>query len=171
MRSCRLKGLHYIGRSKVSSYLFPQKKTTWVIPENFESYLKPGTGVWTIDRLQAENIAQLVNASVIPVVASAAPETCHIKDPFVYHTKTDACMLLFCTHPFSWTSSNSGYITREKNNNIFDQPCVDFFPRGLTWDVAMTRGTAVIDVPQVGEFANQQVSLIFYDGGECVRNL
>ena len=46
----------------------------------------------------------------------------------------------------------------------------DFFPRGVTWDVAMTRGTCVVDVPRVGAFEKQSVSLLFYDGGECVRN-
>jgi hypothetical protein len=49
-------------------------------------------------------------------------------------------------------------------------PDFDFFRRGVTWDVAMTRGTSVLDVPQVGAFQDQQVSLLFYDGGECVRN-
>ena len=35
----------------------------------------------------------------------------------------------------------------------------------------MTRGTAIIPVPAVGAFADQRISLIFYDGGECLRNL
>jgi hypothetical protein len=35
----------------------------------------------------------------------------------------------------------------------------------------MTRGTAVLDLPAAGPFAGRQVSLLFYDGGECVRNL
>ena len=34
----------------------------------------------------------------------------------------------------------------------------------------MTRGTCVLDVPRVGAFAETPVSLLFYDGGECVRN-
>ena len=29
----------------------------------------------------------------------------------------------------------------------------------------------VLDVPQVGAFADRQVSLVFYDGGECLRDL
>ena len=35
----------------------------------------------------------------------------------------------------------------------------------------MTRGTCVLDVPRVGAFAGRQVSLVFYDGGECLRDL
>ena len=35
----------------------------------------------------------------------------------------------------------------------------------------MTRGTSVLDVPSIGLFAETDVSLMFYDGGECVRNL
>jgi len=140
-------------------------------PTGFESYLKPGTGVWTIDHLQAASIEGLADASIMTLLESDDPATCHIKDPFVYQTDDGACKLLFCTHPFSWTSSNTGYITRPNVDAHFSAPCFDFFPRGLTWDVAMTRGTAVVDVPAMGQFANQHVSLIFYDGGECVRNL
>ena len=29
----------------------------------------------------------------------------------------------------------------------------------------------MLDVPKAGAFANQAVTLMFYDGGECVRNL
>ena len=35
----------------------------------------------------------------------------------------------------------------------------------------MARGTCVFDVPQKGIFSEKQISLFFYDGGECVRNL
>ena len=47
----------------------------------------------------------------------------------------------------------------------------EFFPRGFTWDVAITRGTSVVDVPKVGSFADRDVSLVLYDGGESLRNL
>ena len=35
----------------------------------------------------------------------------------------------------------------------------------------MTRGTCILDVPQSGVFKDKKISLFFYDGGECVRNL
>ena len=34
----------------------------------------------------------------------------------------------------------------------------------------MTRGTCIVDMPQVGILRNKRISLFFYDGGECVRN-
>ena len=49
------------------------------------------------------------------------------------------------------------------------EPDFEFFPRGVAWDVAMTRGTAVLPVPKLGLFADSDLALVFYDGGECVR--
>jgi len=47
----------------------------------------------------------------------------------------------------------------------------NFLQRGLTWDVAMTRCTCILDLPQIGIVKNKKISLVFYDGGECVRKL
>ena len=140
-------------------------------PAGFEDFLKEGTGVWSIDVLQADAVEGLKAAKVTPVYACSDPAWLHIKDPFVYVDHADTDYLLFCSHPFCWTSSNTGYLTRLPGESDFSGAVLDFFPRGVTWDVAMTRGTAVVDVPQVGAFSGQQVSLMFYDGGECVRNL
>ncbi|MFK7822344.1 MAG: exo-alpha-sialidase [Planctomycetaceae bacterium] len=137
-------------------------------PNGLESFLKPGTGVWTIDKLSASSIEELHTAKVQPLLASDDPEYLHIKDPFVYE-HNDVATLLFCSHPFCWSSSNTGYCDLD--------PATDsdlnhtFFPRGTTWDVAMTRGTAVVDVPRLGAFADKAISLVFYDGGECLRDL
>jgi hypothetical protein len=35
----------------------------------------------------------------------------------------------------------------------------------------MTRGTAMLRLPRVGVFADRDIDLLFYDGGECVRKL
>ena len=51
------------------------------------------------------------------------------------------------------------------------QANLEFFPRGFTWDVAMTRGTAIVHLPRIGVLADHDVQLFFYDGGECVRDL
>ena len=133
-------------------------------PDDVADYLKPGTGVWSIDRLQAESIEELPNANVEPFLESRAPENIHIKDPFVVSGSTHP-MVLFCSHPFNWSSSNTGFWMDD------DLTVYDFFPRGPAWDVAMTRGTAILDVPQIGAFEKLDVSLLFYDGGECLRNL
>jgi len=140
-------------------------------PPGFESYLKPGTGVWTIERLHADSIESLKSSSPETILQSSNPEYLHIKDPFLHTTPAGDLVLYFCTHPFNWSSSNTGYIVRKAGESTFAEPVYDFFPRGTTWDVAMTRGTAVVDVPPIGEFADEKVSLVFYDGGECVRDL
>ena len=144
-------------------------------PAELQSHLKPGTGVWTIDRLTADSINQLSSAVVETILETDDPRFIHIKDPFIGSHRGADC-LLFCTHPFCWTSSNTGYIVLE--NQVLENQVLNvehanltFFPRGFTWDVAMTRGTALVPLPRVGVLADQDVQLFFYDGGECVRDL
>jgi hypothetical protein len=151
-------------------------------PPGFESYLKPGTGVWSIERLAAANLEGLRDAPRETVLASQDPRFVHVKDPFLYEEPDGGLTLLFCSHPFCWTSSNTGHARRLADGSdgsdgsdgadgaAFGEPVFDFFPRGFTWDVAMTRGTCVFDVPQVGAFRGRRTALVFYDGGECVRN-
>lgn len=140
-------------------------------PAGFENFVKPGTGVWTIERLAATSIDTLKTAAPQTILECRDPAYVHVKDPFVRETAAGDLQLLFCTHPFCWTSSNTGYTVRKAGGDLFSPPVYDFFPRGSTWDVAMTRGTCVLDVPRIGAFADRAVSLVFYDGGECVRNL
>jgi hypothetical protein len=140
------------------------------LPANYEEFIKPGTGVWSIDRLHAKNVADLQTATTELLLSATDPQFLHVKDPFVYNSSDGKNLLLFCSHPFSWSSSNTGYTVRQADTSSFEQPVFDFFPRGFTWDVAMTRGTCVLDVPRVGPFAERQFSLMFYDGGECVRD-
>lgn len=144
-------------------------------PDEFKSFLKPGTGVWTIDRATAPTVEGLAHAGLVPFIASCEPATIHVKDPFVYRSPTrpqdaGSSTILFCTHPFCWSSSNTAFITREMLADS-QPPNSDFFPRGKSWDVAMTRGTCVLDIPRVGPFADREVSLMFYDGGESLRDM
>lgn len=140
-------------------------------PPGFEDYLKPGTGVWTVERLAAPSVAELKNASIETILECRDPRWLHIKDPFVYEHDSGDLDVFFCSHPFSWSSSNTGYVRRHAGQSDYGEPDYEFFPRGTTWDVAMTRGTALVDVPPVGAFTGLHVSLMFYDGGECLRNL
>lgn len=140
-------------------------------PAEFRSFLKPGTGVWTIERLQASSIDGLKDAAIETVLESSDPTVLHVKDPVVHTATNGDLVLLYCTHPYCWSSSNTAYATRPKNGNQLSESCFDFFPRGFTWDIAITRGTSILDVPKVGAFADRQVSLLFYDGGEALRNL
>lgn len=139
-------------------------------PPGLESYQKPGTGVWTIERLQAETIEGLKSAAIRTVLQFDDPQFTHAKDPFVYD-RGDDLVLLFCTHPYNWSSSNTALAVRRAGGAAFGDLDFRFFPRGFTWDVAISRGTCVVDVPQVGAFADRDVRLMFYDGGESLRNL
>ena len=140
-------------------------------PQGLEDYQKPGTGVWTIDRLTAATVEELERADVEPLLHADDARYWHVKDPLLYHRPGGDLVLGFCTHPYCWTSSNSGYAIRPRGADEFAEPCLEFLPRGATWDVAMTRLTSLLRIPQVGEFAGlPPLVLMFYDGGECVRN-
>lgn len=139
-------------------------------PAGFEDYLKPGTGVWSIERLHATTLDRLRTATPETALASRDPLCIHVKDPFLHDLPDGDLMLLFCSHPYCWTSSSTGYAVRRAAARKLESPRFDVVPRGVTWDVAMTRGTCVLDIPRVGAFRESHVSLLFYDGGECVRN-
>lgn len=141
-------------------------------PAGLEEFLKQGTGVWSIEQLQAATIAELAQAQPETIVACTDPRWLHVKDPFLYPQANGDLILGFCTHPYCWTSSNTGYTIRRQGSPTFAPPVFDFFPRGFTWDVAMSRVTCWLPLPPIGVLANQPpLTLLFYDGGESVRNL
>lgn len=141
-------------------------------PTGLEAFLKPNTGVWTIEHLQAKTVEALADAELETVLSCDDPRWLHVKDPFLYEQPSGDLLIGFCTHPYCWTSSNSGYALRPRGTTSLQPPVFDFFPRGFTWDVAMSRVTAWLPVPRVGVFAAESPkTLIFYDGGESVRNL
>ncbi len=144
------------------------EKTGIDYPHGLQSYLKPGTGVWTIDKIVAESTEELARGRVVPVLESSDPRFVHVKDPFLGRQAGQDC-LLFCSHPYCWTSSNTGFVPLGSDGSVDGEPCFDFFPRGFCWDVAMTRGTAILPLPDVG--LGRDIALMFYDGGECVRDL
>ncbi len=139
--------------------------------DELAAFQKPGTGVWTIDRLVAPTLEALATAPVEPLLSSDMPEICHVKDPFLCHRADGSTWLGVCTHPFNWSSSNTIWMPYYRNGlcplpELDPQDCI---PRGLTWDVAMTRLTAVVDPARYG--IPSPFHLVFYDGGECVRPL
>ncbi|MEZ6073633.1 MAG: hypothetical protein R3C10_25985 [Pirellulales bacterium] len=157
-------------RSNTGIELFVStEKTNVRYPLELADYLKPGTGVWTIDRLAADTVIGLSGSPVRTVLESVDSSTIHYKDPFVFNAADGSPTLFWCTHPYCWSSSNTALAVRGADGS-FGPADTRFFPRGNTWDVAITRGTCVLDVPRVGAFAERQVSLVFYDGGECLRN-
>lgn len=140
-------------------------------PEHLKEFLKPGTGVWSIDLIKANSVKELTVDKIQAIVSCTDSQFIHVKDPFYYTSYTGDEYLMFCTHPFNWSSSNTAYMKRKGQDIAFETPIWEFFRRGYTWDVAMTRGTCVFDMPQIGVLKDKRVSLFFYDGGEGLRNM
>lgn len=147
------------------------EKTGIDFPEGFEPHRKPGTGVWTIESLWADSLESLRDTLPRTVLSSDDPRFMHVKDPLLYDAPDGTLVVMFCTHPFCWTSSNAAAAIRLPGEDSFRPPRFDWFPRGVTWDVAISRVTSVVDLPAAAAFDGRRVSLIFYDGGECVRSL
>lgn len=135
-------------------------------PPALSDYHKPGTGVWTIEEIRAADVAGLASAPVRTVLSGDEPEYLNIKDPFLYN-EGGKQRLGFCTHPFTWASSNTASAC-ETEPGVFSAR-FGVVPRGAAWDVAITRVTCVVPVPRVGCFRDRAYSLVFYDGGECMH--
>ncbi|MDP6794989.1 MAG: exo-alpha-sialidase [Verrucomicrobiota bacterium] len=141
-------------------------------PDALASFQKPGTGVWSIDRTSAPDAAGLDSSTLTQVLSSNEGATLHIKDPVVFESPTGGTVLMYCSHPFSWSSSNTGLAVRAVEGDVFELKTHSVLERGATWDVACTRVTDLLAVPQVGRFASlPPLSLYFYDGAECLRSL
>jgi hypothetical protein len=96
----------------------------------------------------------------------------HMKDPVAFRTSDGFTQLVFCSHPFSWSSSNTGLATREASGGPFHLVSKSLLDRGPSWDVACVRVTERLPLPQVGILENlAPLSLYFYDGAECLRSL
>jgi hypothetical protein len=147
------------------------EKANLFYPDPFADFQKPGTGVWTIDRIFAPEVIRLKTRKAELLISSKDPAHLHVKDPVVYSTPSGDTVLFFCTHPFGWSSSNSAYAFRSRGASRFSEPVFGFFPRGTTWDVAVTRITDLLPLPEWKEVRGYEgISLVFYDGAECLRD-
>jgi len=158
------------GKRRVEVLVSTEKTRTY--PRPLTSYQKPGTGIWSIDHFSASRLDRLdPQANIRPLLCSADPAYLHVKDPSLSAGfRRGQWLLLYCAHPFSWSSSTSGYAYLTADSCQDQSP--DFFPRGSTWDVAAARITCRLPVPRVGAFASlPSLSLYFYDGAECLRPL
>ena len=108
-------------------------------PRQFTGFQKPGTGLWSIDTFGAANPDRLnPQESIAPLLASNDPAYLHLKDPNLSPgLHRGQSLLLYCAHPYSWSSSTSGSATLSAQSCISDGH--DIFPRGSTWDVAASR--------------------------------
>jgi hypothetical protein len=139
-------------------------------PSGLENYHKPGTGSWTIELMQADSIENLNTDNYKTILESQDPRWFNVKDPFLYKNTEEDLVIAYCTHPFNWSSSNTGYVIRKKGEDSFSSQNNSFFPRGFCWDVGITRGTALLSVPKFGDFKDEKITLFFYDGGEAMRS-
>jgi hypothetical protein len=152
--------------------LFVSSEKELPYPDPLASYQKPGTGVWTIDRLAGPTPDRLDPATLAPVLENFhRPEYLHVKDPVAFECPSGDTGMIFCSHPFSWSSSNSGLAIRPAHADQFTVLAWEMAARGAAWDVAATRITAAWPIPAVGVFADQPACTVyFYDGAECLRS-
>ena len=140
-------------------------------PSPLEEFQKPGTGVWSIDMLAGPSPNALAGPDLTPVLINEdQPGYLHVKDPVVFDWSDGASALIFCSHPFSWSSSNSGLAARGPGETGFTVRAWELVNRGPAWDVAATRITARLPIPPIGLFQDQPPAAVyFYDGAECLR--
>ena len=158
----------YRTRDRLELYVSSEKDVPY--PARVSAYQKPGTGVWSIDRLEAQDVLALDAATLQPVLASDEPATLHVKDPVPFDHPAGGTALIYCTHPFTWSSSNTGLAVRGPGEAQFAVVSESVLARGPVWDVAATRITDRLSVPRLGPFRDlPPLSLYFYDGAECLR--
>jgi hypothetical protein len=162
--------LHRVEDGTWELYISSEKERSY--PEPLVSYQKPGTGVWSIDRLTGPSVEELDADSLEPVLENRdRPEYLHVKDPVVFEDAEGNTAMIFCSHPHSWTSSNSGLALRRRGENTFQVQSWEIVSRGPTWDVAATRITSRMPIPALGSFAGAgPCSAYFYDGAECIHS-
>ncbi|PIE35579.1 hypothetical protein CSA56_03615 [candidate division KSB3 bacterium] len=159
-------------RNDGSWELFISTEKDMSYPEALTSFQKPGTGVWTIDKMSGYSLQKFDLSTLERVFENAErPEYLHVKDPVVFDAPNGDTALIFCTHPFTWASGNSALALRKKGQENFQLHSWELVSRGAAWDVASTRLTGRLSIPQIGCFADvPPCSMYFYDGVECVRS-
>jgi len=152
-------------------FISTEKKASY--PKPLINFQKPGTGVWSIDRIKGKDGYDSLSPDTIETILSSAKgTTLHVKDPVTFRINPNATELVYCHHPFSWASSNSGLNRQQRTSENFELISEDVLPRGNSWDVACSRLTERLPIPKIGPFSDiPAISLYFYDGAECLRPL
>jgi hypothetical protein len=165
-----IEGTALARRTDGSWELFVSLEKDRPYPAALAALQKPGTGVWSIDRVIGPRPDAFDLASQAETLASDAPETLHVKDPVVAR-EGPRTLLWACSHPASWASSNTLLAVRESDDAPFEVRSWQAVPRGAVWDVAVTRLTHRLELPRVGRFGERTHAVYFYDGAECMRPL
>jgi hypothetical protein len=162
--------LHPLANGEWELYLSVERTRKY--PAIVHQYQKPGTGVWGIDRITGQSPDTLEIRSLKPVLwNSQLPAYLHVKDPLAFDDPSGRTILVYCSHPYTWSSDNSGYALRENGKSSFAVQSWEMVPRGATWDVAVTRITSRLMIPKLGIFADTAPTAVyFYDGAECMRS-
>ena len=139
-------------------------------PQSLSNYQKLGTGVWSVSRITTNSLSDFHNSSIDELlICDEKFEHLHVKDPVVLGSKS--CDILFCTHPFTWASGSTGYAKRNDSNG-FDVADWCIVEKGHSWDIATTRITSRLSLPQIGPFFDlAPCSIYFFDGAECMNEL
>lgn len=161
--------LHFLPDGGCELYISSEKDLPY--PEDVADFQKPTTGIWTIDVMKAPSVEALDAGTIAPALGvGPVSGYLHVKDPSVFTNAAGDTVMLFCSHPFCWTSSNTGVAVRPRGEEGFCVTTWQMLGRGPAWDVAVTRVTNRLSVPRVGVFADvPPLSMYFYDGAECVR--
>ena len=160
-------------RSSTEYDLYVSTEKNIPYPKQLIHFQKPGTGVWSIDHVSLSRSLSEPNAgSITPVAGTQNPGTLHLKDPLAFRLDSKTTHIIYCSHPFSWSSSNSGLLTQSSPEENFSIVSENILPRGNSWDVACSRITERLPIPKIGAFSElPDLSLYFYDGAECLRPL
>ena len=168
-----IEGSGLVRKADGSGYvLFLSTEKDRPYPDEIASFQKPGTGVWSIDLIEADTVQELDAKLVRELLLSNEARDLHIKDPVPYLNADGEISMIYCHHPYSWSSSNTG-IAELKQEDLKVETLRDFFmQRGTSWDVACTRVTERLSLPPVGILKDAPpMVLYFYDGAECLRRL
>jgi len=162
--------LHQLADGSWEMFISSEKKRSY--PAGYEAYQKPGTGVWSIDRMRGEAPDKMDADTLEPVLWNdTLPEYIHVKDPTVWDLPDGTTAMAFCTHPFTWASGGSGLAVRAAENSQFKVQNWEFTTRGPAWDVGICRITGTFslsDCPGCKE--ESETRILFYDGAECMRS-
>ncbi len=141
-------------------------------PDEILEFQKKGTGVWSIDYCEGESPDDFSPGQFKPLLASDLPMELHCKDPVPYTNTDGSISMAYCHHPYSWSSSNTGFAELEDSGRKVRSRREFFIQRGTSWDVACTRVTERLAMPNIGILKDAPpLALYFYDGAECLRRL